>query len=227
LLGGHHLREGGVMATKLKERWHMYFNPCGGQPVNGFEFRRCFPACIKTKALCLASGAFQVAGYLLDGSTINIERNDYRSFLRTELGKRIVDLEGNVVVLSPENIETLLGSVMQRAQAVFDAIKTCVERTIQLDDEYIDNCSPEQKEVLFKIEELSEQAGKFRGTKEQAEELIGKIRANLERAIELGLDEVGLITRQALAYGLGKEVLKKHNIPVGVIPTEPGVFQPV
>jgi hypothetical protein len=205
----------------------MYFNPCGGQPVNGFEFRRCFPACIKTRTLCLASGAFQVAGYLLDGRTINIERNDYRSFLRTQFGQRIIDLEGNIVVLSQKNIETFLDSVIQRAQEMFDAINLCAERTIQLDDEYIENCSPEQKEVLFEIEGLSEQAGKFRGTKEEAEELVGKIRANLERAIELGLDEVGLVLRQSLAYGLGKQVLEKRDIPVGVIPTETGVFQPV
>lgn len=211
--------------SQERKNWHMYFTPCGMAAVEGFVFKRCPVACEEIQALCFVKGAHKMAGYLLNGSTIDIERRDFINDFITRIGATVIDLEGNTMRLSQGNIDSLVDSVVQRAQEIVRAINICIEHTSQLSEDHIDACPPEERETFFGLEELIAEAESFRGSKEQAEQLIGKIRAALERAIDLDLDEFGLITRWAIVYGLGEKVLAKRNIPAGIIPIAPGVLK--
>lgn len=206
-----------------RENWHMYLNPCGSQPVRGFALKRCFPACEeRPKPICLASGAFQIVGYLFRGSTVETERRDYKDFLRGNLGQVVVDLEGNPVTLTFDNIDSITDTAVARAQGLLLAANRCIEMTRPLSEEYYTQCTDEQREVLNRMTDLNDEAGRFIGNREQARELIDKMRVTLAKAIELDLDELGLVTRQAIAYGLGEQVLEKRGISADVIPTKLG-----
>lgn len=209
------------MSTERKN-WLTSLNPCGGQPAEGFEMKRCFPACEQTKALCLSSGAFQIVGYLINGSSVTTERQDFKDFLRGSVGRIIVDLNGNAIRLTRENFDFLLEATVERAKNLLELIDQCIENTFPLTDDYLCECTDDQHGVLDRIFELNKLARKLTGTDEQAEQLVQEMRETLQKAIDLDLDEFGLIVRQAISYGLGERVLTKRGISTGLIPKKIG-----
>lgn len=210
--------------SEERKSWHIHFNPCGIMAVEGFPLKRCTIDCKQANAMCFAKGAQKMAEYLLKEGTIDTERRDFRADFVNRIGEKVVDLEGNIVRLSRSNINSLVDSVVQKAQEIVTAINVCIEHTRPIPEDYIDNCSSEKREALFRLSELQDQAESFRGSREQAEELIEQMKTALGRAIELDLDEFGLVTRWALGYGLGERVLAKRGIPIRIVPTQPGVL---
>jgi|GEM_PF-6615717 len=217
------------MPIKTDNDWLRFFNPCGGEIVSGYRFERCFSACIKEKcvggagAICLSSDAFQMAGYLLRGNTIDEERRDYQYFLGLQIGRKVVDFEGNIIVLSGENLEILMDLVTQKAGEITQAINTCIGTCVDYPkkefQEYFKGRSRKQRAVFVRFLTLLEQCDNFSDSGKEAQKLIERMRATLKRAIDLNLDELGLILRGALYYRVD-EVLLKRGIYTRIIPSQ-------
>lgn len=208
-----------------RQNWYPYFNPCGGQPAEGYVFKRCFEDCQKGGANCLPGKAWQMVGYVVkEGSSMRQERADFAPYLKSMMGRKMVRMDGTPITLAPDNFNELLDETVTRADLVLNAMSVCTEKTIPLTPEYLDKCTHEQRQVLDRMQGLSQRArrGFVYASQLKVEEFVGEMKETLGKAIELDLDDLGLVTRQALAYGMGERVLAKRGIPVGSIPTQVG-----
>lgn len=208
-----------------RQNWYPFFNPCGGEPVRGYALRRCFEDCQRGGANCLPGKAWQMVGYIVnEGSSLRQERTDFASYLRSMMGRKMVRIDGTPVTITRDNFDELLDESVTRAESILGAMSICTEKTLPITPEYLEKCTTEQREVLDKVQGLSQQASRdfAYAPQEKVEAFVDEMKATLGRAIELNLDELGLITRQALAYGLGERVLAKRGIPVRDIPIHVG-----
>ncbi len=212
-----------------RDNWYKFFNPCGGGDIAGYVFRSCHDACSQGGINCLAGKAYQMAGFVLkDGSSVSEqETNDFLLYLNSMLGKTMVRLDGTTVTLTQDNFDELLKETARRARTILRAIRISPEQTRPITDEYLEQASPEQRDILQNLAALSIRARSefVHAPQSQIERFVEQMRGSLSRAIELNLDELRPVTMLAINYGLGERVLAKRGIPIAGIPTRMGTLE--
>lgn len=186
--------------------WHLYFSPCGVEPVAGFVIKTCPPAC--GEAICMRQLAYQMAGYLLEGGVIEEEKAEVVAGLRRRFGQAAVSTDGNKFILDEVSLGTEVDKVAERAGRTVEGIRECMRKVDADPVTYYEKAAPEMREALMEVRAMSERAGNFGGTLAAAVVLAGEMREKLGRALDLGADDLGVIVRQALAFGLADRILE-------------------
>jgi len=219
----------------LERRWYPTLNPCGGQTSPGFMLRRCYETCAirqdtSQTGHCLTKGAYDMLGYIVNGSDYATEDRDYRrEVLEGRLDQEVIDLHGNPVIITGENLPDLLVETLTKARSLHEAIRICIDHTEPLDETLLGKCSPGQLDILDKLAELQARAkdNKVGYTSEAGQAHVEKVRGLVDQALDLGLDNVALVARQAIAYGLGAKWMQLRGVECTEIPTNPGEFKRV
>ena len=66
--------------------------------------------------------------------------------------------------------------------------------------------SPEERETLESVWKVNQRMHSFRGNRNQAVLLALEMKAALRKAINMGMGNLDLIVRKALAYGLADQI---------------------
>lgn len=190
-----------------REAWAMYFNPCGIEPVNGFVHQTCVsPDCMRVH--CMSKGSYAMARYLLSGeSDIESEKREFENHLRSNMfGKEIVRVSGETVRVDAINIPEIVNEVAQKAETIAQEVDMCVRMSTPLSEEYLANCTPEQRDVLDRLGDKARFLGSYQGGKYYANVHEVETQKIVEEALNLGLGELGLVARYAIGFGLGDRV---------------------
>lgn len=193
-----------VGAEEERESWYAYFDPCGIKPVNGFILQTCISLDCE-RIHCMSKGSFAMAGYLLeDDTSVEQEKREFEQHVRQSMiGKEVVDIDGNTVRVSEEDIPNIVDDVVSKALAITKEIDMCVHMSTPMTIEYLQNCSNEQRGVLNILMEKAELLDRFQGNTYQATLHEEETQQIIETALELGLGELGLVARCAIRFGLG------------------------
>lgn len=198
------------MSTRIEaeqKAWAMYFNPCGIEPVNGFVHQTCVsPDCMRVH--CMSKGAYAMARYLLGKETdIEEEKSEFENHLKSNmLGKEIVRVSGETVRVSTDNISQIVDEVAQKAETIAQETDMCVRMSTPLSEEYLANCTPEQRDALDRLGDKAKFLGSYEGGKYYANIHETETQKIVEEALDLGLGGLGLIARYAIGFGLGDRV---------------------
>jgi hypothetical protein len=151
----------------------------------------------------MAKGSYAMATCLLGGTDIAHEKIEFEEYLRDDLlGKEVVSVSGKTVRLSANNIAGIVEEVAQKAETIVQEVEMCVRMSTPLSEEYLEECTPEQRDVLDRLGSKIEFLGSFNGGKYHANVHEEEARQIVEEALSLGLGELGLVARYAIAFGL-------------------------
>lgn len=196
-------------ATERQEKtaWHAYFNPCGAEPINGYVYRSCkAPDCMRYQ--CMAKGAFMMARYVITkGTSLDHERIEYKNHLESNMvGSKMVSLTGESVKVTSVNASELAKGVADKAKEIVEQVDMCVRMSTPITDEYVANCSAEQQLTLAAFRAKVDFLGKFRGGLKDAQSHVEDMRQIVQKAVDLGLGELGLVARYAIGFGFGDQI---------------------
>ena len=147
-----------------------------------------------------------MAGFLLEGGTIEAEREEFETYLGSLMGKFVVTPNGETVVLGQDNIRELVNSVANRAELIVNGVRQCVAKTVPIFEGYINTRSPEERAALESVQEVNQRLRSFRGSRDQAVSLALEMKGALQKALDAGLGNLDIIARQALVYGLADQI---------------------
>lgn len=187
--------------------WYMYFNPCGIEPVNGYVYQTCNAAgCHRFQ--CLAKTAYLMAEYVLrDGTSVDNEKAEFADHLRTELlGEAVVALSGATTRVNRQNIEPIAGEVAKKAQAIIDEMALCERMSTPLTEDFLAQCTDAQREVMNRMASKAFELENFRGNRTEAMGDVQEMKEIVQQALDQGLEDIGLIARYAIGFGLGEKV---------------------
>lgn len=158
--------------------------------------------------VCLRKISFEMAKYLLaDGASVESELDDVMDYMRSNLvGKRVVSVDGSTLILNLENIKVEAEKVKNRAVTTVNGIKSCVSQCDTEPETYFSRSSAELQEVLTRCGDLAGKISRFNGSLVQARALADQMQSTLSEALDLGAGNLGIIVRQALAYGLADKL---------------------
>ncbi|KKU12298.1 MAG: hypothetical protein UX19_C0002G0005 [Candidatus Woesebacteria bacterium GW2011_GWA1_45_8] len=195
-----------IFGTMTKEQiWLKYFNPCGSEVMNGYVIQTCVSQDCN-KLPCFAKSSYKMAGFLLEGGTIEAEKEEFERYLGSLTGKSVVTPKGETVVLGQDNIRELVDSVANRAVLIVDGVRQCITKTVPIYEGYMSTRSPEERAALESVQKVNQRLRSFKGSRDRAVSLALEMKGALQKALDMGLGNLDIIARQALIYGLADQI---------------------
>jgi len=190
-----------------------YMTPCGLELIPGLIYDRC-----KFVQICAPEGivracsdklAYQMVGFVLDGSNFDSEKLDLIRDLKTMSGGLIIDHSKQAVLIQDNGIEGIVDEIVDFAERFFTFAIDFSQKGLHDTPEYRASLSPEQRETLDLAWRLNREIDYFSGTPEQARELLTRYQSVLRQAIDMDL---GVIRRQAAGYGVYDYLAQREKL---------------
>lgn len=194
--------------------WLMYLNP-NAEIAPGVVVKSCSDWCPKgmndptnENIACGYEMAYGLAGYLLQGNNQDGERKELISFLRSFVGKEIVDFDTQQKGLESDGIDTFVEGIMELGTKLAAAATYFSDHSRTFTPNIVSSLPPEQRQATNKIYDINQRINQL-SRSDDATGLIAEMQEALKHAIDVGLHDYGLIIRHSVAYGVGNYLRQK------------------